>query len=421
MGVCEVPIVGGLCDAAADGASNWLVIAFEGAAAVTGRAAAFLFESMWSIFEATTFVDVTSARFTSVYNLLFGIAVFVMLAFFLLQVTAAMVRREGAALTRAAVGLAKSVLGSFIALTLIATALQVTDQLTIGIVGAAGTTMAGLGARIALLAGAVTLTMPLAPGVGALVSLFVASLAIGGAFIIWISLLVRKALLLIAIVFAPVAMAGLSWDATRTWVSRWATFVIALILSKLVIVVFFLLAVAEQSAPISSDLQSLSDPISGVVLMLIAGFAPYLTYKAISFIGVDFYHAMSSEQEAKRALNRPLPTPHRFTPPSPSAVLDAGTGAPTPGPRSPSPGPPAAPAGTSPGAAVGSTAGASSGGGAAGAGAAGAGGGAAVGAGAGVVAAGAVAAQRTWAAGQRTGQVVAGSAERQHDASTTQP
>ena len=85
---------------------------------------------------------------------------------------------------------------------------------------------------------------------------------------------------------------------------------IALILSKVVLVVIFLLATAQVSAPIDADLQSVSEPIAGVVLMLIAGFAPYMTYKAISFMGFDMYHAMSAEQEAKSALNRPMPIPH---------------------------------------------------------------------------------------------------------------
>ena len=144
--------------------------------------------------------------------------------------------------------------------------------------------------------------------------------------IVWISLLVRKALLLIAIVFAPIALAGSSWDHTRGWVSKWASFVIALILSKVVLVVIFLLATAQVSAPIDGDLQSVSDPIAGVVLMLMAGFAPYLTYKAISFMGFDMYHAMSAEQEAKSALNRPMPIPMSRRPGAePSKVLDGGS------------------------------------------------------------------------------------------------
>ena len=83
----------------------------------------------------------------------------------------------------------------------------------------------------------------------------------------------------------------------------------ALILSKLVLVVIFLVAVAQVSAPIDADLASISDPIAGIVLMFIAAFAPYITYKFLSFVGFDMYHAMSSEQEAKSALNRPVPVP----------------------------------------------------------------------------------------------------------------
>ena len=84
---------------------------------------------------------------------------------------------------------------------------------------------------------------------------------------------------------------------------------IALILSKLVLVVIFLVAVAQVSAPIDADLASISDPIAGIVLMFIAAFAPYITYKFLNFVGLDMYHAMSSEQEAKSSLNRPVPVP----------------------------------------------------------------------------------------------------------------
>ena len=121
-------------------------------------------------------------------------------------------------------------------------------------------------------------------------------------------------------------MAGSSWDHTRAWVSKWASFVIALILSKVVLVVIFLLATAQVSAPIDGDIQSVSEPIAGVVLMLMAGFAPYMTYKAINFMGFDMYHAMSAEQEGKSALNRPMPIPMNRAPSSqPSKVLDGGS------------------------------------------------------------------------------------------------
>jgi len=345
---------------------------------------------------------VTSGEYTKVYNIMFGVGVFVMLGFFMLQVIGSMIRREPAALSRAALGLAKSILGSFVALALLGTALEITDQLCMGIVNAAGTNMNEMGDKVAVLAaglGAINLT---APGAGSILTIFLASLAIVGAMVVWISLLIRKALLLIAIVFAPIALAGSSWDHTRSWVSRWATFVIAMILSKVVLVVIFLLATAQVSAPIDADLESVSQPMAGVVLMLMAGFAPYLTYKAIAFMGFDMYHAMSAEQEAKGALNRPMPIPlSRRTGSEPTKVLGDSGGGGTTGGGSPavagSPGGGSAPA---------------SGGGSAGS--AGASGGAAAAGGA--VAAGAVVANEAAAAGSKLGGFVAAQATGQAQA-----
>lgn len=89
----------------------------------------------------------------SVYNLLFGIAMFVMLLFFCLQLITGLIRRDPTALTRAALGLAKSVLGSFVVITLTGLLLEVVDQLCIGIVQAAGETTESMGDKITILAG----------------------------------------------------------------------------------------------------------------------------------------------------------------------------------------------------------------------------------------------------------------------------
>jgi hypothetical protein len=309
MGVCDVPVIRNVCNVAGDAAGAIVTAPFDWLAESIGNAAEWMFTSVWSVIDSTTYVDVTSGEYTKVYNIMFGVAVFVMLGFFLIQVMGGMVRREPAALARAALGLAKSVLGSFVALTLLATALQLTDLLCVGIVRAAGTSMDDMGGRIAVLASGLAAIQVAAPGAGSILTIFLASLAIMGALVVWFSLLIRKALLLIAIVFAPIALAGASWDHTRSWVSRWASFVLAMVLSKVVLVVIFLLATAQVSAPIDADLESVSQPIAGVVLMLLAGFAPYITYKAIAFMGFDMHHAMSAEQEAKSALSRPAPLP----------------------------------------------------------------------------------------------------------------
>lgn len=410
MGVCDVPVIHEVCNAAGDAAGAVVTAPFDWLAQGMGGAAEWMFTSVWKVIDATTVVDVTSGEYTKVYNIMFGVGFFVMLGFFLLQVIGGMIRREPAGLSRAALGLAKSILGSFVALALLGTALEITDQLCIGIVNAAGTNMNEMGDKVAVLAAGLSAINLSAPGAGAILTIFLSSLAIVGAMVVWISLLIRKALLLIAIVFAPIALAGSSWDHTRTWLSRWATFVIAMILSKVVLVVIFLLATAQVSAPIDADLESVSQPMAGVVLMLMAGFAPYLTYKAIAFMGFDMYHAMSAEQEAKASLNRPMPIPlSRRTGSEPTKILGDGGGGMTTG-GSPAVTPTAGgggPAGTTSG-------GATAGGGSRGLTAAGTSGGAAAAGGA--LAAGAVVAKEAAAAGPRLGGFLAGQAAGQDQA-----
>ncbi|MBS3939664.1 MAG: conjugal transfer protein TrbL [Actinobacteria bacterium] len=409
MGVCDVPVISLVCDVAGEAAATLVSAPFEWLASAIGSAAAWMFEGVWAIFDSTTRVDVTSPGYIAVYNILFGVAVFIMLIFFCLQLITGLVRRDPSALSKAALGLAKSVLGSFLVITLTGTLLEVTDQLAVGIVQATGSSMEEMGGRIAVLAAGLTAINVGAPGVGAIVTIFLAGLAMAAAALVWFTLLIRKALLLVAIVMAPIALAGASWEATRGWVGKWASFVLALAFSKLVIVVVFLVATAQVSAPIDFDLASIADPIAGVVLMFIAAFAPYMAYKFISFAGFDMYHSMSAEQEAKSALNRPVPVSTRPQAGGPK-VLDAGTNGPGRGGSQPATGsaaPAAARTGSASGAgtsgagatvATGARAGAAAGGVGAAAGAA---------AGAGVAAA---------TAGPKAGRAVGTAAEQHADA-----
>ena len=415
MSVCDVPVISAVCDTVGQGAATLIAAPFDWLAQAMGGAAAWLFEAVWAVFDTTTLVDVTEPGYVGVYNILFGVAVFVVLIFFCLQLITGLIHRDPTALTRAALGAAKSILGSFVAIGLTGLLLEITDQLAVGIVQATGNTMESIGDRITLLAAGFAGINIAAPGVGAIVTIFLAGLALSAAAIVWFSLLIRKALLLVAIVFAPIALAGFSWDATKGWFGKWATFVIALILSKLVLVVIFLVAITQVSAPIELDLASISDPIAGVVLMFIAAFAPYMTYKFVTFIGFDMYHSMSAEQEAKSALNRPVPVPSAPKTDGAKKVLDGagdkGGGAPRPSGGTPPASTSAPVAGGEAAAAGGSGATAGAGAGTAGSGAGAAGVGAAAAGPAAAVVIGAQVAKAAATAGPKLGGAVGGAAE----------
>ena len=326
MSVCDIPVISSVCDAVGEGAATLVSAPFDWLAATMGQAAGWLIEAMWAVFDSTTLVDVQSQGYLDVYNLLFGIGVFIVLLFFCFQLILGLIRREPAALSRAALGAAKAVLGSFVVITLTATALEIVDQLSIGIVQAAAETTETMGDKIALLTAGLTAINIAAPGVGAIITIFLAGLMICAVAIVWFSLLIRKALLLVAIVLAPIAFAGAAWDVTRGWIGKWVAFVVALIVSKLVLVVVFLVAITQVSTPIEADLASVTEPISGIVLLFIAAFAPYMVYRFISFLGFDLYQAMGSEQEAKNAVNRPVPVPSKPQGDGVKKVLDGGSG-----------------------------------------------------------------------------------------------
>lgn len=411
MGVCDVPVISTVCDVAGEAAATVVAAPFDWLAQAMGGAAGWLIEAMWSVFDTTTLVDVQTDGFTSVYNLIFGIGVFLVLIFFCLQLITGLIRRDPTALSRAALGAAKSVLGAFVVVTLTALALEIVDQLCIGIIQASGETTGTMGDKIILLAAGLSGINIAAPGVGAIVTIFLAGLMIAAVAIVWFSLLIRKALLLVGVVLAPIAFAGASWDATKGWIGKWAAFVIALIISKLVLVVIFLLAITQIATPIELDIAAVTEPITGIVLMGIAAFAPYMVYRFVSFVGFDLYQQMGTEQEAKNALNRPVPIPSKPQGGGePKKVLDDPTGGGSSGGGSGGTPPPKAPAPAAGGGGA-SAAGASAGGGAG----AGAGAGAAAGPATAVVV-GAKVAKDAAEAGPKAGHAVAGQAETAADA-----
>ena len=326
MSVCDIPVISTVCDAVGEGTASLIAAPFDWLASSMAGAAAWLMETMWTVFDTTTLVDLTQDGFVSVYNIVFGIALFIIAIFFFLQLITGMIQRDPGALSRAALGAGKSILGSFVVITLTTVLLEIVDQLCIGLIQAAGETTESMGNQLLLLAQALAGLNIAAPGIGAIVSIFLAGLMIAAIGIVWFSLLIRKALILVTVVLAPLALSGASWDVTKGWIGKWVTFLIALIVSKLVLVVVFLIAITQVATPIEADLSAVTEPITGIVLLFIAAFAPYMVYRFISFLGFDLYHAMGTEQEAKGALNQPVPVPSKPQADGVKKVLDGGDG-----------------------------------------------------------------------------------------------
>jgi len=106
------------------------------------------------------------------------------------------------------------------------------DQLCVGVVKiATGGTIATMGTRS--LVGAVFTTAIASPPTILILSL----VAICAVAIVWFALVIRKMLIIITAIFAPLAFAGGVADLSRGWVRKWLEAMLALVFSKLILII----------------------------------------------------------------------------------------------------------------------------------------------------------------------------------------
>ena len=94
-----------------------------------------------------------------------------------------------------------------------------------------------------------------------------------GAVVVWIELLVRQAAIYVAVLFLPLAIAGLVWPATSHWFKRLAHILIAVILSKFVIAAILSLAASGLAAG-TPDGGGFSAVLGGGALLTLAALSP---------------------------------------------------------------------------------------------------------------------------------------------------
>lgn len=270
--VCDVQqVIGSVGSSVADSVFDQVAKAF-------GDAAVKVTEWMWTVIAQTTTVDLSGGWFRSTLGITATLAGVVILAIFVLELIKSVLRREPGGLARAVVGVGGGVLGAAVAIGVVEALLAATDALADGVVRTAGLgSVEDLGSKIAPV-GAIAGT-----GQPALVLL----LALGylvASFFVWAMFVVRKAMIIVAAVFAPVAFCGAASRATSGWVRRWVEFTLAMVLSKLVVVIIFTLALSLVGSP-GSGMAAVGSLFSGLAMLVVACFAPWMLLKLVSFIG----------------------------------------------------------------------------------------------------------------------------------------
>lgn len=264
--------------------------AFSSIAHDFGNAADSTINWLWGQLSDATAVHLGGAGFDLDLAIVAAITGVVAVGLFVIQIATSVLRRDPSGLGRAIKGLFVAFLAGGAAVGITNLALAAVDALSAGVVQMAmGTTIDQMGHK--LLAGDAILQ------VGNPAGMFLLSIvAIIATVIVWVALLVRKALIVVSAVFAPLAFAGSLADITVGWTRKWIELMVALVVSKLILVLIFIIGwgiIDGAGQATSGTTQTITQTATGLLILALAGFAPWMALKLVHF-SEDQFHRVHS-------------------------------------------------------------------------------------------------------------------------------
>jgi type IV secretion system protein TrbL len=118
-------------------------------------------------------------------------------------------------------------------------------------------------------------------GVGLLFVVLVAGLL---AFVIWVELACRAALVVLLAAFVPLALAGLFWSETARWARRLVEVLAAVVLSQLVITVVMVLAAADLGHSAGGVAAGVDGLAVGLALLFLGSLGLPLTFRVVPHV-----------------------------------------------------------------------------------------------------------------------------------------
>ncbi|MFW6034026.1 MAG: type IV secretion system protein [bacterium] len=322
MDPCDWPVFSSACDAAGEAVGT---VVEDGSVRVLGAIAegiasfaAMVLEGLWELIQQVTNPQTDADFLYQWAGMLFGVALPITVAFMCFQVIQSLLQARGFSRS----GVFSAVTGAALAIFGTAASLPVVHYLTVAVDGVAdamtGVIVGDIGTLGDAFANAVggdgvsmyELFTPFGQeqvvlegtvGVlgGLIGTIVLGFLMIMGGIAVFAALLIRTLLLYAVVVTGPIAFLGLVWSPVRPWFRRWVVAVIALVFTKLGVVVVFGLGITAMNN-LDFDggvLEALGRLLAGTVLMLISAFVPIVAFKFFGFLGeqaVESLHAGAS-------------------------------------------------------------------------------------------------------------------------------
>lgn len=257
---------------------------FASVATAFGNTADSAINWLWSQMSSATAISLGGPTFELDLGLVSAIAAVVCVGLFVIQLAVSALRHDGSGIGRALRGLVVATVGVAITLASLDVLLAAVDQLCAGVVRVAtGDSIATLGSKIidpALFTGLVA---------GPAAILILSLLAILAVAVVWFALVVRKMLIIITAIFAPLAFVGGVADLSRGWVRKWLEAMAALVFAKLILIIIFVIGLGVLGGMGTSSsaggLSGITSDITGLLILLVAGLSPWMALKLVHFTG----------------------------------------------------------------------------------------------------------------------------------------
>lgn len=229
--------------------------------------------------EDSTSPTLDAGWFTERYEFMVGLGALVLVPMLLIAAIRAVVTQDLGQLVRSFfVYLPVAILATFAAVTITQALLGITDAMS----SAVAKNIAGDVSEIFdSVASALSKSAGVNPNMPSFAVFFGALLLVLGAFFVWLELLIRSAAVTVAVFFLPMVLAGLVWPAAMRWTKRLVEILLALILSKFVVVAVMSLATAALADPGGGGFGTV---MGGAALMLMAAFSPFALLKLMPMV-----------------------------------------------------------------------------------------------------------------------------------------
>ena len=288
--------------------------------------ATWLLRRLVSAIDSSTRPDLLSGWFGAGYRLMISLATLLVLPVLLIATISAVIRQDWSGLVKSYfVYLPMAAIGTAMAIPLTDMGLDITDWMSgLFLSGMRGDIQAFLDTAAAALTESSAGQSAMGAGMPLFLAFLAAIVIALGAFAVWVELVLRSAGIYVAVFFLPLGFAALVWPHTRAWFGRLTKTVVALILSKFVIVAVLALAAAALSnvgggsagevsqvgrgatAAAAVELTSAGDSaggfpavIAGAALMLMAAFSPLVLFRVADVAGGEMATAFAGVTQGR--------------------------------------------------------------------------------------------------------------------------